>query len=211
MYSQPPEKYQQQIFGLRCCAMSVTVGLWLTLSGGGLASQAACSTHASFPQTQQQQQQNPKKPMSYKKPSDAALKQQLTPLQYAVTQHSETERPFKNEYWDEFREGIYVDVTTGEPLFVSTDKFESGCGWPSFSKPIAAQLIQENKDQSHGMVRTEVRSRTGNAHLGHVFDDGPTDKGGLRYCINSASLRFVPKQDMTKEGYGQYLDLLNKK
>lgn len=147
----------------------------------------------------------------YQKPSNAALKQQLTPLQYAVTQHAETERPFKNEYWDEFREGIYVDITTGEPLFVSTDKFESGCGWPSFSKPISQKLLQEIQDNSHGMRRTEVRSRTGNAHLGHVFDDGPTDKGGLRYCINSASLRFVPKQDMNKEGYAQYLPLLNKK
>jgi len=125
-----------------------------------------------------------------------------------VTQENATERPFDNEYNDEFREGIYVDITTGEPLFVSTDKFESGCGWPSFSKPIDDSLIDELQDNSFGMRRTEVRSKTGDAHLGHVFNDGPKEKGGLRYCINSASLRFIPKEDMEAAGYAKYLPLV---
>ena len=115
---------------------------------------------------------------------------------------------FHNEFWNEHRPGIYVDITTGEPLFVSTDKFDSGCGWPSFSKPIQKELIAEKKDTTHGMIRTEVRSKTGDAHLGHVFTDGPKDKGGLRYCINSASLRFIPKEKMKEEGYGEYLPLI---
>lgn len=147
----------------------------------------------------------------YKKADDKTLKEQLTSLQYEVTQHAATERPFHNEYWDEKRAGIYVDITTGEPLFISTDKFDSGCGWPSFSKPIDKSLITEHRDSSHGMERIEVKSKTGVAHLGHVFNDGPKDKGGLRYCINSASLRFIPKEEMSKAGYGQYLHLLDKK
>lgn len=146
----------------------------------------------------------------YKKPDDATLRNTLTPEQYAVTQKNATEPAFHNEYWNEKREGIYVDVTTGEPLFVSTDKFDSGCGWPSFTKPINKNLVKELTDTSHGMVRTEVRSKTGDAHLGHVFPDGPIDKGGLRYCINSASLRFIPKDKMAAEGYGTYLPLLLK-
>ena len=144
----------------------------------------------------------------YRKPDAAALRSQLTAEQYAVTQKNATEPAFQNPYWNEHRPGIYVDVTTGEPLFVSTDKFDSGCGWPSFSKPIDRKLIQEKVDTSHGMVRTEVRSSTGDAHLGHVFTDGPADKGGLRYCINSASLRFIPKDKMQAEGYGDYIDLV---
>ena len=151
------------------------------------------------------------KATTFKKPTKETLKATLTPEQYAVTQESATERPFENEYWNEFREGIYVDITTGEPLFISTDKFESGCGWPSFSKPINNKLIAEKTDRSHQMVRTEVRSKLGNAHLGHVFNDGPADKGGLRYCINSASLKFIPKAEMKKQGYGAYLELLQKK
>lgn len=145
---------------------------------------------------------------TYKKPDDAILRRTLTAEQYAVTQQNATERAFRNEYWDEHRPGIYVDITTGEPLFVSTDKFDSGCGWPSFSKPIDKKLIEEKKDTSHGMIRTEVRSKTGDAHLGHVFTDGPADRGGLRYCINSASLRFIPKEKMQEEGYGEYLYLV---
>lgn len=145
---------------------------------------------------------------TYQKPDDATLREKLSAEQYAVTQKSATEPAFHNEYWDEHRAGIYVDITTGEPLFVSTDKFDSGCGWPSFSKPIKKELIEEKKDASHGMIRTEVRSKTGDAHLGHVFTDGPKDKGGLRYCINSASLRFVPKEKMEEEGYGEYLSLI---
>ena len=142
--------------------------------------------------------------------SDVTLKNKLSDIQYAVTQKNATEPAFRNEYWNEHREGIYVDITTGEPLFVSTDKFDSDCGWPSFSKPIDKKLIVEKPDTSHGMTRTEVRSQTGNAHLGHVFPDGPADKGGLRYCINSASLRFIPKEKMKEEGYGDYLPLLKK-
>ena len=145
---------------------------------------------------------------SYQKPDDATLRKKLSAEQYAVTQKSATEPAFRNEYWNEHRPGIYVDITTGEPLFVSTDKFDSGCGWPSFSKPIQKDLIAEKKDTSYGMLRTEVRSKSGDAHLGHVFTDGPKDKGGLRYCINSASLRFIPKEKMKEEGYGEYLPLV---
>ncbi|UVS23328.1 peptide-methionine (R)-S-oxide reductase MsrB [Bacteroides fragilis] len=148
---------------------------------------------------------------NYKKPDDATLRSKLTPEQYAVTQKNATEPAFHNEYWDEKRDGIYVDITTGEPLFISTDKFDSGCGWPSFTKPIEKEVIKEKMDTSHGMIRTEVRSKTGDAHLGHVFTDGPKEKGGLRYCINSASLRFIPKEKMKEEGYGEYLKLLPQK
>lgn len=145
---------------------------------------------------------------SFQKPDDATLREKLSAEQYAVTQKNATEPAFKNEYWNEHRPGIYVDITTGEPLFVSTDKFDSGCGWPSFSKPIEKNVIAEKKDTSYGMIRTEVRSKNGDAHLGHVFNDGPKDKGGLRYCINSASLRFIPKEKMKEEGYGEYLPLV---
>lgn len=146
------------------------------------------------------------KPLKFTKYKD--LKQRLTDMQYKVTQENETEPPFCNEYNDEFREGIYVDVVSGEPLFISADKFESGCGWPSFSKPIDQSLVKELSDKSHGMYRTEVRSKGSDSHLGHVFPDGPQDRGGLRYCINSASLRFVPKESMDAEGYEKYLALL---
>jgi len=128
----------------------------------------------------------------------------LTPEQFRVTQQSGTERPGTGEYLDNKKPGIYVDIVSGEPLFASSDKYESGCGWPSFTKPIAN--VRELRDTSHGMMRTEVRSAFGDSHLGHVFDDGPQDKGGLRYCINSASLRFVPRERMEAEGYGAYLD-----
>jgi peptide methionine sulfoxide reductase msrA/msrB len=144
----------------------------------------------------------------FAKPEEAVLKERLTPLQYQVTQQAATEKPFDNAYDQEFRPGIYVDVTTGEPLFLSTDKFDSGCGWPAFSKPIDSHLLQENHDKSHGLDRVEVRSATGDAHLGHVFNDGPKSSGGLRYCINSASLRFIPKDQMEKEGYGEYIRLI---
>ena len=142
------------------------------------------------------------------KPKDV-LKNTLTDMQYNVTQNSATEPPFRNEFYDNFKEGIYVDVTTGEPLFASTDKFESGCGWPSFSKPISPELVRELSDTSHGMRRVEVRSNTGDAHLGHVFNDGPRESGGLRYCINSASLLFIPKEEMEEKGYGYLLGILN--
>lgn len=148
-------------------------------------------------------------PSKYSLPKAEKLKETLTDLQYKVTQENATELPFKNEYWDNFKKGIYVDITTGEPLFSSTDKFESGCGWPSFSKPIDPNVVSEHRDTTHNMVRTEIRSRVGNAHLGHVFDDGPENLGGLRYCINSASLKFIPKEDMEKEGYGYLLPLVD--
>lgn len=141
----------------------------------------------------------------YHKKSEEELRRTLTELQYYVTQENGTERPYVNEYAGEFRPGIYVDITTGEPLFSSTDKYESGCGWPAFSKPIKKEVIEENHDTSHGMIRTEVRSKTGDAHLGHVFEDGPAQFGGLRYCINSASLRFIPVEEMEREGYGEYV------
>ena len=147
---------------------------------------------------------------TYMKPTKEVLRQRLTPLQYEVTQNSATERPYFNEYNDEYRPGIYVDVPTGEPLFLSTDKFRSGCGWPAFSRPIDDSLIEEVTDLSHGMNRVEVRSKTGDAHLGHVFPDGPRETGGLRYCINSASLKFIPENKMIEFGYGDYLPLLQK-
>jgi peptide methionine sulfoxide reductase msrA/msrB len=147
-------------------------------------------------------------PSDYRPPDKAALRLSLTPEQYAVTQDSATEPPFRNEFWDQYKPGIYVDITTGEPLFSSADKFESGCGWPSFSKPLDPAVVREKQDASLSRLRTEVRSRLGDAHLGHVFPDGPKDKGGLRYCINSAALRFIPKEDMAQEGYGYLTELV---
>ena len=146
----------------------------------------------------------------YEKPSQEVLRQSLSEESYRVTQESATEAPFTNAYDQTFEEGIYVDITTGEPLFFAKDKFASGCGWPSFSRPISKELIHYYKDMSHGMERIEVRSRSGNAHLGHVFTDGPQESGGLRYCINSASLRFVAKDEMEEAGYGYLLPYLNK-
>lgn len=148
------------------------------------------------------------KRVNYSKKSKDELKQILTQIQYEVTQNNATERPFQNEYFNEFRKGIYVDVTTGEPLFISSEKFESGCGWPSFAKPLDKNTIVEITDHSHGMKRIEVRSKAGDAHLGHVFEDGPEDMGGLRYCINSASLKFIPEEEMEKEGYGDFLNFI---
>lgn len=138
------------------------------------------------------------------------LKNRLTELQYKVTQENATEVPFSNEYCDNFEEGIYVDIVSLEPLFVSDAKFDSGCGWPAFSKPIDRKLINEKVDRSHGMVRTEVRSKSSDSHLGHVFCDGPEELGGLRYCINSAALKFIPKDKMKEEGYEEYLSLFDK-
>lgn len=141
-------------------------------------------------------------PAKYPKPSDDDLKRKLTDIQYRVTQKNETESSFSNEYWDNKEKGIYVDVATGEPLFSSSDKFDSGCGWPSFSKPIAKDVVTYREDKSYNMNRTEVRSRSGDSHLGHVFNDGPEELGGLRFCINSASIKFIPLKDMEDRGYG---------
>jgi peptide-methionine (R)-S-oxide reductase len=145
------------------------------------------------------------KPMASYTRSREAI-ENLTPEQFRVTQQSGTERPGTGAYLDNKEPGIYVDIVSGEPLFASSDKFESGCGWPSFTKPIEAANVKELNDASHGMVRTEVRSAHGDSHLGHVFPDGPGDRGGLRYCINSASLRFIPRAEMEARGYGAYLD-----
>lgn len=145
----------------------------------------------------------------YEKMTEKELKEKLTELQYHVTQNSLTEKPYDNEYYDNFKKGIYVDITSGEPLFLSTDKFESGCGWPAFSKPISRSVIKEKRDTSFNMERIEVRTKNSDSHLGHVFNDGPLDKGGLRYCINSASLKFIPIENMKKEGYEEYISLID--
>ena len=149
-------------------------------------------------------------PGDYQKPAAESIRDKLTEEQYRVTQESGTERPFSNAFWNQFEKGIYVDIVTGEPLFSSTDKFESGCGWPAFTKPIEEPAVVELEDLSHGMRRTEVRSRAGNSHLGHVFTGDPESPNGVRYCINSASLRFVPYAKMEAEGYGYLLDLFEK-
>lgn len=142
---------------------------------------------------------------SYSKDLHAIEK--LTPLQRRVTQENGTEPPFRNEFHDHKKEGLYVDIVSGEPLFTSLDKFDSGCGWPSFTRPVEESHVLEHEDVSHGMIRTEVRSKHGDSHLGHVFTDGPQETGGLRYCINSASLRFIPKDRLKAEGYGEYVRL----
>ena len=145
----------------------------------------------------------------FKKPSDAELKKELTPLQYQVTQHEATERPFQNEFWNNHEAGIYVDVVSGEPLFSSLDKYESGTGWPSFTKPLEPANVKTKTDRSLLMERTEVRSTHADSHLGHLFDDGPQPTG-LRYCMNSASMRFIPVGKLAEEGYGQYVTLFEK-
>ena len=147
-------------------------------------------------------------PNDFEKKSKDELKKELSDLEYAVTMESATESPYTGQYWDSFEEGVYVDITTGEPLFSSKDKFKSHCGWPSFSKPIEKEVTRYYKDNSHLVERIEVRSRVGDAHLGHVFPDGPSELGGLRYCINSASLRFIPIEEMKAKGYGEYIKLL---
>lgn len=148
-------------------------------------------------------------PRTYKKAADAVAK--LTPEQYRVTQENGTERPFTGAYTDNKAAGLYVDIVSGEPLFTSMDKFDSGCGWPSFTRPVDGEYVKELRDMSHGMIRTEVRSAHGDSHLGHVFPDGPADQGGLRYCINSASLRFIPVAELEAQGYGEYVHLFTGK
>ncbi|MFD1040038.1 peptide-methionine (S)-S-oxide reductase MsrA [Virgibacillus byunsanensis] len=143
-----------------------------------------------------------------KKIDKEALREKLNPIQYKVTQENGTETPFQNEYWDNDQDGIYVDIVSGEVLFSSKDQYDAGCGWPSFTKPIDKYQLNEKSDMTHGMMRTEVRSKDANSHLGHVFEDGPKEAGGMRYCMNSAAMRFIPKEKMTKEGYEDYLHVL---
>ncbi|WP_051569430.1 peptide-methionine (R)-S-oxide reductase MsrB [Alkaliphilus transvaalensis] len=143
----------------------------------------------------------------YIKPTKEEIAKKLTPLQYKVTQECATEKPYSSEYNLNNEAGIYVDIVTGEPLFSSLDKYDAGCGWPSFTKPLEKENLVNRRDLSHGMIRTEVKSKHGDSHLGHVFNDGPPDKGGVRYCINGASLRFIPINDLIEEGYGEYLQL----
>lgn len=179
---------------------AMALGAALALSGCSRAqSQAAMRQPvASVPMTNAAMEK-------FQKPPVAELKQKLSPMQYEVTQNAATEPPFRNEFWDNHKPGIYVDIVSGKPLFSSLDKFDSGCGWPSFSRPLSDQEVQERSDRSHGMARTEVRSSTADSHLGHVFDDGPGPTH-LRYCINSASLRFIPVEELEKAGYGAYLE-----
>jgi peptide methionine sulfoxide reductase msrA/msrB len=179
-------------------ALGITGSLFLLVQGNAedAGGAAAMETVVNSPQG----------PGGFRKPDDATLKQRLSPLQYEVTQQDGTEPPFRNEYWDNKHAGIYVDIISGEPLFSSTDKFKSGTGWPSFTRPIEKGVLSTHVDRKFFMKRTELRSRLADSHLGHVFNDGP-EPTGLRYCINSASLRFIPKEDLEKEGYGQYLGL----
>ena len=146
----------------------------------------------------------------YKKPSDEELREKLTPMQYKVTQHDATEPAFQNEFWDHKEDGLYVDIVSGEPLFSSKEKFDSHCGWASFDKPLEAENFVEKSDTKFGMRRTEIRSKNADSHLGHVFNDGPTETG-LRYCMNSAAMRFIPVDKLEEEGYGEYLKLFDNK
>jgi peptide methionine sulfoxide reductase msrA/msrB len=177
-------------------ATLLAAGIFAVVHNSGRAQPTEISTNQIY---------QPDDMKDFKKPSADELKKKLTAEQFAVTQEAATEPAFQNEFWNNDKPGIYVDIVSGKPLFSSLDKFDSGCGWPSFSKPLAAADVVEHTDNSFGMERTEVRSSVADSHLGHVFDDGPRDKGGLRYCINSASLQFIPLEQMAAKGYGEYL------
>ncbi len=184
-----------KIAGIAATAL-LAAGIFAMIHNASRAEQTEISTNQIY---------QPTNMSNFKKPSADELKKKLTPEQFAVTQEAATEPAFHNEFWDNHQPGIYVDIVSGKPLFSSLDKFDSGCGWPSFSVPLNSTDVVEHTDNSYGMTRTEVRSKDADSHLGHVFDDGPADKGGLRYCINSASLKFIPVEEMEKAGYGQYL------
>ena len=185
-----------KIAGIAAAAL-LAVGIFAVVHNAGRAEPPEISTSQIY---------QPTNMSDFKKPTADELKKKLTAEQFAVTQESATEPAFHNEFWDNHKPGIYVDIVSGKPLFSSLDKFDSGCGWPSFRAPLNRTDVVEHTDNSYGMERTEVRSAVADSHLGHVFDDGPADKGGLRYCINSASLKFIPVAEMQKAGYGQYLE-----
>ena len=184
-----------KIAGMAAAAL-LAAGIFAVVHTAGRAQQTDLSNN---------QIKKPTNMSDFKKPSAMELKQKLTAEQFAVTQQSATEPAFHNEFWNNHQPGVYVDIVSGMPLFSSLDKFDSGCGWPSFTAPLNGTDVVEHTDNSYSMARTEVRSAVADSHLGHVFDDGPSDKGGLRYCINSASLKFIPVAEMEKAGYGQYL------
>ncbi|HYG24115.1 MAG TPA: peptide-methionine (R)-S-oxide reductase MsrB [Verrucomicrobiae bacterium] len=190
---------------IRLAALAVAGGLTLALPILLVAQSARTTTNRAAIQTPQMQRATNSPMTTFNKPDPAELKQKLTPLQFNVTQNAGTEPAFRNEFWNNHQHGIYLDIVSGEPLFSSLDKYDSGCGWPSFTKPIQKALVVEKTDRSHGMERIEVRSKTADSHLGHVFNDGPAPSH-LRYCINSASLKFVPVEEMEAKGFGAYLE-----
>jgi methionine-R-sulfoxide reductase len=190
----------KQVNSIACCGLLAA----LIASGAVGCSRAQSQTNSATTAASAPSCLNPAMD-KFQKPSETELKQKLSPMQFEVTQHAATEPPFRNDFYNNHKPGIYVDIVSGQPLFSSLDKFDSGCGWPSFSRPLAAHEVIEREDLTHGMERTEVRSKTADSHLGHVFNDGPGPTG-LRYCINSASLRFVPVEEMEKAGFGSYLE-----